>query len=493
MKLSSVLAGVKIICASSDWNDIDVSDVSSDSRLVKPGVLFVAVRGSRKDGHKYVNDAISQKAAAVIVDERSCIPAGQIPVPVVCVENSKLALAKILDNFFGSPYKKIKFIGITGTNGKTTVSFLIRSILQAAGSKCGLIGTIGARINEENVALSNTTPGICELHKIVSDMVRAGNDYVAMEVSSHALDQGRVDGVIFDAAIFTNLTQDHLDYHQTMEAYYGAKEKLFKNYVDKNSSLIINIDDKFGSRLYSGLQGRGLSYGFSPKASVSIERYSLSPRGCEALLRTPRGGFEISTRLVGKHNLYNILASIAFGISQGFENAVLKGGIEAVERVCGRLERLESLRGFSVFVDYAHTDDALKNVLESLRHIIHNGRIITVFGCGGDRDRGKRPKMGRVAASLSDFCIVTTDNPRNEEPQAIIREILSGIEDRKNFFVEEDREKAIRRALDLAQKGDIVLVAGKGHEAYQIVKDRVLDFDDLAVVSKILKEQEGHV
>ena len=357
--------------------------------------------------------------------------------------------------------------------------------MNAADIKCGLIGTIGYKVLEENIKTNNTTPGVLELHELMSNMVQAGDSYVALEVSSHALDQKRVDGIIFRSAIFTNLTQDHLDYHNTMEDYFLAKQKLFTEYADANTNFIINRDEVFGQRLARSLKGQIWQYGFSSDADVCVIRHELSRGGSQAIIKTPQGVMNITSSLVGRHNLYNIMAAVAFGISEGLESASIKKGIEAVSSVPGRLERIDAKKGFSVFVDYAHTDDALKNVLESLRLILHNGRIITVFGCGGDRDKGKRPKMGRVASAFSDHCFVTSDNPRSEEPAEIIGQIISGME-KNNFEVEPDRFKAIQKALTMAADGDFVLVAGKGHETYQIVKDKTFAFDDKAVALKIL-------
>jgi UDP-N-acetylmuramoyl-L-alanyl-D-glutamate--2,6-diaminopimelate ligase len=492
MKIKELFKDIKIMFSAGDDEDVEVSGIASDSRKVEQGVLFAAVRGPDLDGHHYIDDALKKNAAAILLEDRAYLPKGPSAVPYILVKDSKRALGIISDAFFGHPYQHIRCIGITGTNGKTTVSYLVRNVLASAGMRCGLIGTIGYSINGENTPCANTTPGVIELHGIFKKMVDGSDRYVALEVSSHALDQERVEGMIFRAAIFTNLTQDHLDYHKTMEEYFLAKQKLFKEYADQETALIINGDDIFGRRLIDSLKGRMLTYGLSPEADVHIKSYSLSREGSCAILKIPSGELEIKTSLVGKHNLYNILAAVAFGVSEGIEPAKIKKGIESVAGVPGRLERIDSKKGFSVFVDYAHTDDALKNVLESLRSILHNGRIITVFGCGGDRDRAKRPKMGKVASVLSDFCWITSDNPRSEDPQAVIRQIVSGI-DQKNFEIEVDRFRAIQKALQTAKTGDFVLVAGKGHETYQIIGDHVLPFDDKAAVLKVIGEVDKNV
>lgn len=469
-----------------------IDDITDDSREVGPGVLFVAVRGSARDGHCYIETALSRKAAAVVLDDTSFIPEAPGPAPIVVVDDARTVLPKIADIFFGSPQGRVRLIGITGTNGKTTVSYLVRSIIRAAGAGCGVIGTIGYQITEENIPFANTTPGTITMHRILKKMADAGLSWVATEVSSHALDQGRVAGLVFSAALFTNLTQDHLDYHKTMEAYFKAKRRLFSDYSDERTAVIINADDSYGQELVrSGPTGKMLTYGFSQSAHVRGVDEKLQRDSSMMTVDTPRGSFDVTTPLVGRHNLANILAAVAFGVSQGFDLSVIKRGAEALTHVPGRLERLDSPRGFSVFVDYAHTDDALKNVLESLRQIPHNGRIIAVFGCGGDRDRGKRPKMGRVVTDLSDYCIITSDNPRSEDPQAIAGDIVTGVVGR-NFEIELDRRAAIRRALAMAGSGDFVLVAGKGHENTQILSDRALPFSDKKVVVELMKE-EGHV
>ena len=484
MKIKQLMEGVDIVGVFPEFRDVEVRRISCDSRDVTPGTVFVAVRGPMQDGHKYIDDAVKRKASAIILEDRPLKPYVSEGVPFIVVKDSKEALSKIADTFFGHPYQRIKCVGITGTNGKTTVSYLVKSILNAADIKCGLIGTIGYKVGEENIKTNNTTPGVLELHALISNMAQAGDPYVALEVSSHALDQERVKGIIFRSAIFTNLTQDHLDYHKTMEDYFLAKQKLFTECADGNTNFIINKDEAFGQRLLGTLRGRIWQYGFSSDADVCVMRHELSRNGSQAIIKIPQGVINITSALVGRHNLYNIMAAVAFGVSEGLEPASIKKGIEAVYSVPGRLERIDAKKGFSVFVDYAHTDDALKNVLESLRLVLHNGRIITVFGCGGDRDKGKRPKMGRVASAFSDYCFVTSDNPRSEEPEEIIEQIIAGME-KNNFEVVCDRFKAIQKALTMAAEGDFVLVAGKGHETYQTIKDRTFAFDDKSVVLKI--------
>lgn len=471
---------------------VEIRGISSDSRGIRPGYIFIAVRGSLSDGHRHIQDAVSRHAAAVVVSE-SFHFGDSVPVPFIVVKDTKAVLSQACDIFFGYPYQKVKAVGITGTNGKTTVSYLVRSIIEAAGMRSGLIGTIAHAITEGfSIESKNTTPGVVELHEMIGEMADAGDEYAVMEVSSHALDQERVRGITFNSVIFTNLTQDHLDYHKSMEEYFEAKRKLFTLYTACDSACLINKDDPYGVILLDSLKKKKFSYGLSSKADIRVDSFHLCREFSRMHVQTPAGGIEIVTPLVGRHNLYNILAALAWGVSQKFDLLSIKNGIESLKSVPGRLDRIDSKRGFSVFVDYAHTDDALKNVLESLRASLHNGRIITVFGCGGNRDRGKRPKMGKVAAALSDYVIVTTDNPRNEDAQAIADDIISGME-KKNFLVELDRFEAIKKSLLFAQKNDLVLIAGKGHETCQIVKDETLPFNDKLVVMNILKEIEPDV
>ena len=492
MKLKQLINDIPVVSVEGVLPDQDILGIASDSRQVKEKTLFVAVRGPLQDGHRYIDEALKRKAAAIVLEDRIFLPKEKPSIPTIFVKDSRAALNKLADVFFGFPYQHISSVGITGTNGKTTVTYLVRSILRSTGIKCGLIGTIGYKGSEENRPLPNTTPGVLELHQLFKEMVDAGLTHVAMEVSSHALDQERVEGIIFKSVLFTNLTQDHLDYHKNMETYFKAKEKLFFDYVDTKTHFIINADDLFGQRLLASLRGSVWSYGFSQKARIRATHYELSREGSHLTVDVPGGSLDITTRLVGKHNLYNILAALAFGIAEGLDLMRIKKGIEEVQGVPGRLDCIDSKKGFSIFVDYAHTDDALKNVLESLRVILHNGRIITVFGCGGDRDKEKRPKMGRVAGTLSDYCIVTSDNPRREDPGLIIQGIVAGM-DKKNFEIEIDRKAAIQKALRMAQKGDFVLVAGKGHETYQVVKDNILPFDDKAVIIEFMSDSEKNV
>jgi UDP-N-acetylmuramyl-tripeptide synthetase len=369
----------------------------------------------------------------------------------------------------------MKVLGVTGTNGKTTVTYLLEAMIKKEGLSPGVIGTVNYRFAKTVIPADNTTPGPLKLQAILRRMADAGVDYAAMEVSSHALDQERVAGIPFHSAIFTNLTQDHLDYHLTMSRYFQAKAKLFKGLKGK-AFAVLNYDDKYYRFLNSLLKVKSISYGLHPKAQVRAADIKYTVAGTQFTLIFPAGVVRIKTALIGRHNVYNILAAFSWGIKEGMSIKKMKSAIEDFKAVPGRLERIASRAGFSVFVDYAHTDDALKNALFSLRELSPR-RIITVFGCGGERDRLKRPKMGRVVTQLSDFALITNDNPRCEDPAKIAKEIVSGIE-KNNFRVCLDRGMAIRAALSMAGRGDIVLIAGKGHEAYQVLKKKAVHFDD---------------
>ncbi|MGE5280626.1 MAG: UDP-N-acetylmuramoyl-L-alanyl-D-glutamate--2,6-diaminopimelate ligase [Deltaproteobacteria bacterium] len=461
---------------------VRVRRITDDSRQVVPGSLFVAVKGEKEDGHRYCLKALKAGAAAVLVDRP--VP-GLKAAAVVRVADTRRALGCLAAAFYGHPDRKLACVGVTGTNGKTTTAFLIRSVFAAAGRRCGLLGTIGYDAGAGLVPMKNTTPGVVELYGVLDGMVRAGCSHAVMEVSSHALEQGRLGGLAFRDAVFTNLTREHLDYHKTMARYFAAKKKLFNEHLAPGAWRVVNRDDAYGARLGRQGKGRLLTYGLSPRADVRARLRRQTWAGSHLDVVTPRGAMQVMTPLVGRHNVYNVLAALAVGVAEGLKNDVLRRGVHGCAAVPGRLERVENDRGIHVFVDYAHTDDALKNVLESLRRIPHNGSIITVFGCGGERDRGKRPRMGRAATRLSDYAVVTSDNPRSEDPEAIIREILGGVVGTR-WEVVVDRRRAIGRALARARRGDVVLIAGKGHEACQFIGNAVIPFDDRRTAREFL-------
>lgn len=466
--------------------EVEVTGVQGDSRHVSRGNLFVAVRGDKMDGHAFIRSAVKSGATAIVVEE---IQMELSEVTQIRVADSRLALALASAVWNRHPSRSLKVIGITGTNGKTTTSHLVASILEAAGWPAGIIGTLYYRIGRRELSASNTTPPADVLQTLLRQMFEEGMKAVTMEVSSHALEQHRVEGVEWEGGVFTNLTQDHLDYHQTMGAYAEAKKILFRHLGrgTKKSFSILNRDDAhweaFRDATTKGV--RVLTYGFHESSDIRAVGISSSVDGCRFTLVTGCGEIGISSSLCGDHNVSNCLAAAATGVALGLSLEIIREGIAAVRNVPGRLERVISSAPFAIFVDYAHTEDALRHVLKTLRPLAH-GRLITVFGCGGDRDRLKRPRMGRVAAELSDFSVVTTDNPRFEEPERIMEEIRVGFGNRQNFQLTQDRRKAIRSALGMAARGDVILLAGKGHETYQETHGVRVPFDDRAVAREEL-------
>ena len=482
MKLKDVLKGIEYKDTSvfPAGEDIEIRGISCDSKNTADGYLFVAVPGASSDGHKYINEAVDKGAVAVVMEKDVVVPDH---VARIYVRSSREAVPRIANEFFGRPMSGLTCIGITGTNGKTTISYLMDSIISAAGHKAGIIGTISYRIGGRVIPATNTTPGPVDLYGFMSEMVKGGSDHLVMEVSSHALDQNRTGGISFGAAIFTNLTGDHLDYHKTMEEYFRAKSRLFSNLND-SAHAVINIDDEWGRKLIRISGGRVVTYGTKLVADFLATDIGLSLDGTRFTVNYPGGKFAIESALIGMHNVYNMVSAAACGISLGFFPEEVKRGIEKLRAVPGRLEPVECGQPFKVFVDYAHTDDALSNVLSALKPLIKN-KVIVVFGCGGDRDRTKRPRMGKVASEMADFVYVTSDNPRSEEPEAIAAMIEEGMKG-KNYKVILDRAQAIREALSGAGEGDCVLIAGKGHEAYQVLKNTTISFDDREVARKIL-------
>jgi len=485
MKLKDLLSDTEYKDSSvfPSGNGIEIKGISCDSKGVAAGYLFIAVTGASSDGHKYINEAVDRGAVAVVM-EKDVVVADH--VARIYVRNSREAAPRIANAFFGKPAGGLKCVGITGTNGETTISYLVDSVVSAAGHKAGVIGTISYRIGSRVIPATNTTPGPVELFGFMGEMAKSGSDYLVMEVSSHALDQNRTGGVSFDAAVFTNLTGDHLDYHKTMEEYFKAKSRLFSGLRDE-AHAVINIDDEWGRKLIKISGGKTLTYGTKLVADFLATDIALSLDGTKFAVNHPGGRFEVDSRLIGMHNVYNMTAAAACGIGLGFSADRVKRGIEALRAVPGRLEPVECGQPFKVFVDYAHTDDALGNVLSALRPLIKK-KVIVVFGCGGDRDMTKRPRMGRVASEMADLVYVTSDNPRSEEPAAIAAMITAGIRG-KNYKVILDRTQAIAEALAGAQEGDCVLIAGKGHEAYQVLKNTTISYDDREAARKILAQR----
>jgi len=469
-----------------------LAGITSDSRSVREGFLFAAMRGEHHDGHNFLEGAVRDGAAALLVEEAAALPVTQIVVP-----DTRAVAGRVADEFYGHPADALSLIGVTGTNGKTTTTYLIDSILKRAGLKSGLLGTISYRHGGKSISASHTTPEAIELHRHLREMVDEGATHCVMEVSSHALAQRRVDGCIFDVGIFTNLTQDHLDYHHTMESYGETKARLFDDLIGDDGWAVVNIDDRWGREMAEGFPHRLLRYTIEGDGGeIRGGERSFTDSGIVAEIDTPVGVVAVSSPLIGEFNLSNIAAAVGCGIALGVEREDIEEGIRSMASVPGRLERVPSPQGFTAFVDYAHTGDALERVLKTLADV-KRGRLITIFGCGGDRDRGKRPVMGRVAVRWSDLTIITSDNPRGEEPLLIIAEIEAGIDGSrrygsgdiptsKGYTVIPDRSEAIARAVELAEADDIILVAGKGHEDYQIVGDRRLPFDDRVELSKAL-------
>jgi UDP-N-acetylmuramoyl-L-alanyl-D-glutamate--2,6-diaminopimelate ligase len=471
--------------------ETEITSVVYDSRRAGSGSLFVAVSGFKADGHDFIADAVSRGAAAVAVEQPVAAPPG---VAVIQVESSRRAIGAMAAALHGRPSRRLRVIGVTGTNGKTTTTHLIRAILAAQGHKVGLIGTVHNFVGEEELPASLTTPQASDLQELMHRMVEAGCTYVVMEVSSEGLDMRRVDDVEFDIAVFTNLTQDHLNYHGTIERYRAAKLELFRMLgqpgVKNAKCAVINQDDASARHFEEASSAAVCTYGLDGRARVTATGVEVSASGSRFLLRTPVGEMPLNLRLAGRFNVYNALAAASVAVAEGIPLATVKRALEAERGVAGRMEAVNAGQLFGVFVDYAHSPDGLENVLRTAQGFAR-GRVIAVFGCGGDRDRTKRPQMGRIAAELADYTIITSDNPRTEEPEAIIREIEAGVLEASGkhqyYEIVVDRTRAIERAMAIAGADDVVIIAGKGHETYQIFKDRTIDFDDRAVARSIIQ------
>ncbi len=472
-----------------------ITGVAYDSRQVKPGNAFVCITGEQKDGNQFIDQAISA-GASCIFSERS---AADVAVPYFQVPDVRLALALIADHYFGKPSLKLRPLGVTGTNGKTTTTHLVEHILNESGRKAGLIGTLGVRFpgQPQYQDVGHTTPQSADLHRILAALAESGCSYAAMEVSSHALAQKRVAGCHFASACLTNVTQDHLDFHQTMEHYWHAKRKLFEGLNEsehKSKTAIVNLDDALSGAFLSAC-GKGinkLTYSWQDGADLFVRKAHFDFSGTSLSLATPFGAAELKLKLTGRFNVYNIMAALLICLAEEVDLSACLAALEQFSGVSGRFEVVSSDSGSEplVIVDYAHTPDGLDNVLKTARNLVpEGGKLIGVFGCGGDRDSSKRPQMGEIAETLCDQVIVTSDNPRSEDPQQIIADILAGFKRMKGVEVEPDRAAAIRLAIKQASNRDIVVVAGKGHENYQILADRTIPFDDRAEVRLALKER----
>ena len=487
MTLRELLAGATPVSPPESVADAEVRGLEYDSRKVEPGYVFFAFPGARVDGREFAAQAVAKGAIAVVSELPQ--PEG-FDRPWIRVEHGRQALALAARKFYGNLDEKIALTGITGTNGKTTTSFLIDSILRAAGKTTGLVGTIEYRLGPEILPAPNTTPESLDVQRLLSRLDWIGGTHATMEISSHALALGRIYGLQFHTAVFTNLTRDHLDFHGTMEDYFAAKRLLFTGSgAPPPQYAVVNRDDEWGRKLPAGAQGQSevLWYGFSADARLKPRHIHSSFNGLRFEVVHDKIRFEIRSPLIGKINVYNILAACGAGMTYQLPPEVISRGIAACTGVPGRFERVDEGQAFAVVVDYSHTDDALKNAISVARNL-NPKRVITVFGCGGDRDRTKRPIMGQVAAELSDLVIVTSDNPRSEDPLQIINDVMVGVgRADTRTIVEPDRAAAIRKAIEQANGGDLVLIAGKGHETYQIFRDRTIHFDDREVARGVLR------
>ncbi|WP_346877395.1 MULTISPECIES: UDP-N-acetylmuramoyl-L-alanyl-D-glutamate--2,6-diaminopimelate ligase [unclassified Clostridium] len=481
MKIEEILKGSTYTVLSGD-ESIEINDPQYDSRKIKCEDMFFAIGGFNVDGHNFISKAIENGAKAVVVEKDVTLVEG---ITFIKVENGRRALAIAASNFYDNPSKKMKIIGITGTNGKTTSAFMLKGILEAKGYKVGLIGTIANYIGDKEIHTEKTTPESLELQKLFKDMVDSDIDYCVMEVSSHSLDLDRVYGIEFSQGIFTNLTQDHLDFHKTFENYFNAKSKLFK--ICKHS--VVNVDDSYGIKLLEKINSRVTTYSIEKESDLRGTDINLESTGIIFNLKGNEKTYKVQLPIPGRYNVYNALGCIGAALDEGIDMDTIVEGLSKVT-VPGRCENLTlgMNLGFQVIRDYSHTPDSLKNILENLRELT-KGKLICIFGCGGDRDRTKRPIMGEIGTELSDIAIITSDNPRSEDPYMILEDIKAGVE-KSNYKLIENRREAIKTALLLGEKDDIIVIAGKGHETYQILKNETIHFDEKEVVLELIEELE---
>ena len=477
MKLEEVLRGVQIVYHFGEPS-MEIAHLACHTRNVRPGTLFIALRGAKDDGNRFVAQAVEGGAVAIISEEPKP-PTLASGAAWVQVQEARKALATSAANFHRHPAEALQLIAITGTNGKTTVAHLVDSIIKAAGGKSGLFGTIAYHTPLASYPAPNTTPESLDLQGFLAEIRDAGGKYAVLEASSHALAMDRLWGCRFQAAVFTNLTRDHLDFHKSFAGYFAAKRRLFEGTgAGKPEWGVLNTDDPYSAQL-AGLAGKTLTYGLEGAPDVTTRKFQLSPERLSFVAQTPAGKLEIQSALVGKMNVYNILAAIAAAVALGLPTDAMRTGIAGLKSVAGRFQRVDLGQPFLVVVDYAHTDDALEKLMLTAREVNPKGRIITMFGCGGDRDRTKRPLMGEVAGRMSDLVVVTSDNPRGEDPLKIISDIVVGLQKAQGkYVIEPDREKAIALALDEARAGDAVLLAGKGHETTQVFRERTVNWSD---------------
>jgi UDP-N-acetylmuramoyl-L-alanyl-D-glutamate--2,6-diaminopimelate ligase len=489
MQLATLISSLDVIESRGVMN-LDIRDISYHSHLVKEGDLFVAITGVKHDGHHFIEESIAQGALAVVVEQ---IPPLSIDIPLIVVKDTRKALALISATFFSHPSRELTLVGITGTNGKTTTSYLIESIMNAAGKDVGVIGTINYRLRGEKRPALTTTPQSYDLQQLLREMVTAGISYAVMEVSSHALDQERVRGCHFDVGVFTNISPEHLDYHEDMDNYFAAKKRLFHEILpesDKAPWAIINCDDPLLKALPQGLSSlKVMSYGMD-QGDVRVLQRDLSLGGIRAILASPSGPLDIQTPLIGEYNLYNIMAATAVGIALGIPDEAIRQGIKDLSLVPGRMEQVGNGNPW-VLVDYAHKPEALEKSIKEVKRLATR-KVFVVFGCGGDRDKTKRAPMGRIGVQWSDLAIITSDNPRTEDPLRIIAEIEKGAKEVSppRYLVIPDRKEAIKKAIALAGDQDCVLITGKGHEDYQIIGEQRRPFDDREEARAALEKRE---
>lgn len=486
MTLAGLLRGVKVKRVIGTLNR-EIKGIAYDSRDIKDDFLFVAIKGFSTDGHIYIKDAILRGATAVVAEEAVDVRNGTTLIGVDC---SREALAILSSTFYGEPSRGLSLIGITGTNGKTTTSYITKGILTAWGKRVGLLGTIHYIIGDKISSAIHTTPESLDLQRYLREMLNEGVQYAVLEVSSIALSLKRVGGCAFKVAVFTNFSQDHLDFHGTMEEYFAAKVRLFEH-LEGDGYAVLNVDEPILSSLVQKLNCNVITCGIENDAMIRAMNITQNSEGLSFKVQTPRGELLITSPLMGRNNVYNILMSVGVACALGVSDDAIIRGVKGVGYIEGRFEKIDMGQRFLCILDYAHTEDALKRLIEEAR-LITKGRIITVFGCGGDRDRGKRPRMGAVATELSDIAIITSDNPRSEEPMQIIIEITKGII-KDNYMILPDRAQAINQAVSMAKEGDTVLVAGKGHEDYQEVKGVRYPFSDREVLKKAIERRLGLV
>ena len=492
MRLAELLRDVPVLSTSGNA-DVDITAVVADSRVVKPGALFVAISGFQTDGAKFIDGALAKGASAIVAE--SPAPAGDSAAAFVQVADARAALALLAANFYGRPAEKLSIVGVTGTSGKTTTTKMIESIFDATGEAVGLIGTIEYRAGNERLVADRTTPDAVVLQEWFAKMADAGVRHAVMEVSSHALALKRTYGVHFAAAVFTNLSRDHFDFHKDFDDYFAAKKILFDQIDRTRRTAVVNADDEYGAKLAAELGAAAMTFGRGASADIRpADGFEISVRGLRGVVHTPAGDVRLDSNLLGAPNLANWLAAIGAALVVGIPVAQIEAGIRNLDSVRGRFERVPAGDdGPTVIVDYAHKPDALEKLLHAVRDLAGDKRVSILFGCGGDRDKGKRPQMGEIAARLADRVVLTSDNPRSEKPEAILDEIERGMSGARNYERVADRREAIARTVAAATADDVIVIAGKGHETYQVVGDRVVHFDDREEAELALRKRDEKV